>query len=83
MSGAPVTRVEFCADRFAEFLDVLEQMAAGDMRLRLKLSDRHDELDALAHGVNVLVGELSRSADVEKCSAPPHECLNVGLPASE
>jgi len=54
----PAGRQEFTYARLAEFLDVLEHMAAGDMRRRLKISDRHDELDALAHGVNVLVGEL-------------------------
>ena len=51
-------RVEFARDRVAEFLEVLEHMAAGDTLLRLKISASHDELDALAHGVNVLVGEL-------------------------
>jgi signal transduction histidine kinase len=55
-AGGP--RLEFARDRFAELLDVLERMAAGDTRLRLKISASHDELDALAHGVNVLVGEL-------------------------
>jgi signal transduction histidine kinase/ActR/RegA family two-component response regulator len=54
----PGARLEFAGDRVAEFLSVLEQMAAGDMRQRLKISPRHDELDALAHAVNVLVGEL-------------------------
>ena len=50
--------MEFARDRVAEFLDVLERMAAGDTRLRLTISAGHDELDAIAHGVNVLVGEL-------------------------
>ncbi len=51
-------RQEFAADRITEFLNILEHMAAGDMRRRLRISDKHDELDAIAHGVNVLVGEL-------------------------
>ena len=50
--------VEFASDRVAEFLTVLEQMAAGDTSMRLTISPRHDALDAIAHGVNVLVGEL-------------------------
>ena len=58
MSSPPGTRVEFDGSRLLEFLATLEHMAAGDMRLRLKISDKHDELDALAHGVNVLVSEL-------------------------
>ena len=51
-------RVEFAGDRVVEFLKVLEQMAAGDLCQRLAISARHDELDAIAHAVNVLVGEL-------------------------
>ena len=58
MSAPQGPRVEFDRDRVAEFQEVLEQMAAGDTRLRLTISPAHDELDALAHGVNVLVGEL-------------------------
>jgi signal transduction histidine kinase/CheY-like chemotaxis protein len=48
-------------DRIAEFLAVLELMTAGDLQQRLKISDRHDDLDAIAHGINVLVGELGRT----------------------
>ena len=44
--------------RVAEFLKILEMMAAGDLEKRLDITERHDELDAIAHGVNVLVGEL-------------------------
>src|SRR5215467_13731142 len=51
-------RIEFDKDRFADFLNVLELMAAGDTQRRLTISSRHDELDAMAHGINVLVGEL-------------------------
>jgi signal transduction histidine kinase len=52
-------RVEFGRDRIAEFMKVLEQMAAGDVQKRLTISSTHDELDAIAHGINVLVGELA------------------------
>ncbi len=45
-------------DRLAGFLKVLEMMAAGDLEKRLEISGRHDELDAIAYGINVLVGEL-------------------------
>jgi signal transduction histidine kinase len=51
-------RLELAGDRVAEFLKVLEMMAAGDMEKRIHISDRHDELDAIGHGINVLVGEL-------------------------
>ena len=44
--------------RVAELLRIVELMAAGDTNQRLVISDKHDELDAIAHGINVLVGEL-------------------------
>ena len=52
-------RIEFDKDRLADFLNVIELMAAGDTQRRLTISSRHDELDAIAHGINVLVGELA------------------------
>jgi signal transduction histidine kinase len=51
-------RIEFDSKRVAELLKVLEVMAAGDTQKRLPISARHDELDAIAYAVNVLVGEL-------------------------
>jgi len=71
----------FDSDRVAEFLDLLELMAAGDTTKRLTISPRRDELDAIAYGINVLVGELGwattraleaheeRAASAERASA--------------
>jgi len=53
------SRLEIESQRIADFLNVLELMAAGDTSKRLEISDRHDELDAIAHAINVLVGELA------------------------
>jgi signal transduction histidine kinase len=53
---------QFENERIAEFLEVIELMAAGDTKKRLKISAKHDALDAIAHGVNVLVGELGWAA---------------------
>jgi signal transduction histidine kinase/CheY-like chemotaxis protein len=44
--------------RVEELLAALEHMAGGDLDRRVPISTRHDEIDAIAHGVNVLVGEL-------------------------
>ena len=52
-------RIEFDRDRLADLLNVLELMAAGDTQKRLTISPRRDELDAIAHAINVLVGELA------------------------
>jgi signal transduction histidine kinase/CheY-like chemotaxis protein len=51
--------LRFPSDRVAELMRVLELMAAGDIERRLPISELHDELDAIAHGINVLVGELA------------------------
>jgi signal transduction histidine kinase len=69
-------RAEFDSDRVAEFLRVLELMAAGDTDGRLEISDRHDELDAIAHGINVLVGEL-RWATARMLEAPEERAVSA------
>jgi signal transduction histidine kinase len=58
----PLTRGDdefhFEGDRVAAFLETLERMAAGHVDARLPISPHHDTLDAIAYGINVLVGEL-------------------------
>jgi signal transduction histidine kinase/CheY-like chemotaxis protein len=49
---------EFSADRMTDLLGALERIAGGDLDHRIPLSARHDELDAISHAINVLVGEL-------------------------
>jgi hypothetical protein len=51
--------LHFAESRVAELLRTLELMAAGDTGKRLPVSASHDELDAIAYGINVLVGELA------------------------
>ena len=68
-------------DRIAKFLEELELMAAGDTERRLEISDRHDELDAIAHGINVLVGELgwatARMLEAQEARAVSAEQANA------
>ena len=45
-------------DRTAQLIELLGEMAGGDLERRIPISPEHDQLDAIAHGVNVLVGEL-------------------------
>jgi signal transduction histidine kinase len=58
----------------AAFLKTVEAMAAGQVDERLPISSRHDELDAIAYGINVLAGELgwlgacAREAQEEKAA---------------
>lgn len=55
----PPPEFTFDSDRVAAFLRTLESMASGHLDQRLPISPRHDALDAIAHAINVLVGELS------------------------
>lgn len=48
----------FSSERIANLLHALERIAGGDLDRRIQLSNRHDELDAIAHAINVVVGEL-------------------------
>jgi signal transduction histidine kinase/ActR/RegA family two-component response regulator len=45
-------------ERIDQLLSTLERMAGGDLDRRAPVSDRHDTIDAIAHGLNVLAGEL-------------------------
>ncbi len=55
--------IRFEGDRVAVFLSTLERIAAGKVELRVPISAHHDTLDAIAHGINVLVGELAWAGD--------------------
>ncbi len=51
-------RVTFAADRISALLNRLERLAGGDTGARLDISPLHDELDAIAFGINVVADEL-------------------------
>ncbi len=57
MSAADDT-VTLSRERMRTLLAQLERLAAGDTRASLAISPLHDELDAIAFGVNVLADEL-------------------------
>jgi signal transduction histidine kinase len=62
--------VPFDNHRVATVLQTLESMAAGQVDARLPVSPRHDALDAIAFGINTLVGELTiRAKDAEDARA--------------
>ena len=48
----------FARDRVRIILDTLETLAAGDTSTNVPISPLHDELDAIAFGINVLADEL-------------------------
>jgi signal transduction histidine kinase len=55
----PTPEFSFETDRVAAFLRTLETMASGRIDQRLPISPRQDALDAIAHAINGLVGNLS------------------------
>lgn len=57
MSGTPET-VTFDSRRVEALLSTLEEMAGGDKDRKLPVSQGGDQLDAVAHAVNVLADEL-------------------------
>ena len=62
----PSPELRFDSDRIAAFMQRLQDMAAGQTDVRLPISPRHDAVDAIAHAINVLVGELSWAAAREQ-----------------
>ena len=58
MTGDPRTTTGFASERVRDLLDVLERLAAGDTQAYLPISPLHDELDAIAFGINALGDEL-------------------------
>jgi hypothetical protein len=50
--------VTFARKRVHEILAGLEAIAAGDVHHKLPLSSAGDELDAIAHAINVIADEL-------------------------
>ncbi len=48
----------FSSERVARLLEALGRIAGGNLDERIPISSEHDELDAIGHAINVLVGEL-------------------------
>ena len=65
--------VSFAAERIQALLNTLERLASGDTQASLELSSAHDELDAIAFGINVLADELrwahARITEAERVKA--------------
>src|SRR5687767_9737252 len=60
------TECRFERDRVDAFVQIVERMAAGDTTVRLPISPEHDALDAIAFGINSLVGEVAWAAERER-----------------
>jgi signal transduction histidine kinase len=76
--------LSFENERVAAFLKILEVMASGEVDARLPISPRHDALDAIAFGINVLVGELSwASARTKKAQEERAAALQAAVASAE
>ena len=66
----PEAPISFDRARVQTILALLKRMAGGDTTVQLPFSDKRDELDAIAHAVNVLSDELrwmsARTVDAER-----------------
>ena len=60
------TGCRFDHERIHAFVAIVERMAAGDTNVRLPISAKHDALDAIAFGINSLVGEVAWAAERER-----------------
>ena len=60
------TECRFEGSRVDAFVKIVENMAAGDTGVRLPISPDHDALDAIAFGINSLVGEVAWAAERER-----------------
>src|SRR5687768_6244558 len=60
------TECRFEDSRVETFVKIVESMAAGDTSVRLPISADHDALDAIAFGINSLVGEVAWAAERER-----------------
>ena len=58
LAGEPT--LTFARKRVHAILAGLEAIAAGDFQHKLPLSSKEDELDAIAHAVNVIADELKQ-----------------------
>ncbi len=56
-------RVSFDIGRLERLLAALERMASGEAEVSIPISDAHDALDAIAHGINVVEGERRYAND--------------------
>ena len=70
VSAVTKCHVSFAERRVVTLLDSLERMAGGDLDHQITISPARDELDAVAHAVNVMARELLyRLSELHKTQA--------------
>jgi len=63
------SKKKYSESRIQNVLDAIQKIASGNLSARAKVSDRLDDLDALATGVNILAEELGERIEEAKTAA--------------
>ena len=72
---------DFDDDRVQPLLESLERMAGGDLTHAIAISPKHDTIDAIGFGINVLVGELRYASDDLRRARDEAESANTAKTA--
>ncbi len=58
---------DYTAKRISEILEALQKVAGGDLNASVPLSNKSDEIDALAAGINMMIEEVrERTKELEE-----------------
>ena len=77
--------VRFHKDRVDALLRTLERLAAGDTQTNVDMSPEHDELDAIAFGINVLAAQLrlTQARIMDSAGVKAHDLRQQALQQSD
>ncbi len=51
--------------RIAEFIETIMQVAQGNFDIQINLSDKNNDMDALAMGINMMIDDLKNNTDLK------------------
>lgn len=63
VEGVKLMSNKTLAERVNEILDVLMEMSQGDYSVQIELSDKNDDLDALASGINMMIDDINQQRE--------------------
>jgi len=67
MKGTDAMKAEDIGKRINEILEVLQKAASGNLNVSAPISEKTDELDALAAGINMMIEEVrERTKELEQ-----------------
>lgn len=63
----------------AQILDVIQKVASGDFSAQVEISDKKDEFDSVAMGINMMIDDLKCNFEKEKAAAEELAARNKEL----